>query len=200
MEAFFAQRQGGPWLLWSGWPTPELGRLGYVLWEHPSIMVRPPGGEAPPSPPELRIVEAQHAGRLADVERVLVEGYPLIGLEKRLPGCLFPARALGGRFRFWAGYVGEQPVSVAAALVDEAVVHVCFVATRPEARGRGYGAALTWRATIADPGRPALLEASDDGRAVYERMGYRVAARMSLWERPRDMGDPVYSPYAPARG
>src|SRR6187397_1516438 len=57
LEAFFARRpDGGPWLLWSGWPTPDLSKLGYVRWGHPPIMVRLPGGDAPPSPPELRIV------------------------------------------------------------------------------------------------------------------------------------------------
>ena len=47
-EAFFGERDGGPWLLWSGWPTPDLSYLGYVLWGHPPIMVRPPGGGMPP--------------------------------------------------------------------------------------------------------------------------------------------------------
>src|SRR4051812_36532825 len=33
LAAFFGQRpDGGPWLLWNGWPTPDLSRLGYVLW------------------------------------------------------------------------------------------------------------------------------------------------------------------------
>lgn len=197
LEAFFGQAEGGPWLLWSGWPTPDLSPLGYVLWGHPPIMVRPPGGAAPPPPPELRIVEAQDAATLADVERVLVEGYPAVGLESRLPGGLFPATLLGGSFRFWIGYVDGKPVSAAAAFLHAVAAHVMFVATLSEARRRGYGAALTWRATLAAPERPAILEASDDGRPVYERMGYRTVARMSLWERPRDMAHPVYSPYAP---
>jgi ribosomal protein S18 acetylase RimI-like enzyme len=197
LESFFGQTPGGPWLLWSSWPTLDLSRLGYVLWGHPPVMLRPAGGEAPTPPSELRIVEARDAATLEAVERVLVEGFPLLGLEGRLPGCLFRAPLLGGRFRFWAGYVDGQPLSVAAALMDEKASHVMFVATRPEARGRGYGAALTWCATLADATRPAMLEASDDGLPVYERMGYRTIARMSLWERPRDMAKPVYSPYAP---
>jgi hypothetical protein len=46
---------------------------------------------------------------------------------------------------------------------------------------------------------PAILEASEDGRPVYERMGYREIGRMSLWERPRDPANPVWSPYVPQR-
>jgi GNAT superfamily N-acetyltransferase len=198
LERFFGQREGGPWLLWSSWPTPDLSGLGYVLWGHPPVMVRPAGGGQLPSPSELRIVEVDSEQGLRDVERTLVEGYPLLGLETMSPGCLFPAAVLGDPLRCWVGYVEDRPVSVAAAMVTEDHVHVMMVATRPEARGHGYGAALTWRATLADPSLPAMLEASDDGRPVYERMGYREVGRMSLWERPRDMRRPVYSPYAPS--
>jgi hypothetical protein len=198
LEAFFGQRPaGGPWLLWSGWPTPDLSRLGYVLWGHPPIMVRPPGGEAPPPPPELRIVEVRDAAELVAVERAFVEAYPVLGVESLLPGAVLGPGLLGGPLRLWGGYVGDDLVSMAAALVSDAMVDVCFVATQPPARQRGYGSALTWVATLADPTLPAVLEASDDGRPVYERMGYRQVGRMSLWERPRDPARPVYSPYVP---
>jgi len=198
LDAFFAQRPtGGPWLLWSGWPSPDLAPLGYVLWGHPPVMVRPPGGEAPPVPPDLRIVEARDADELIAIERTFVEAYPALGLESLLPGAVFPVSLLGGPYRFWAGYVGTDLVSVAAALIGEDHIDVAFVATQPHARRRGYGEAVTWAATLAEPRLPAVLEASDDGRPVYARMGYRDVGSMTLWERPRDPARPVYSPYAP---
>jgi hypothetical protein len=163
-------------------------------------MVRPPGGSAPPAPPELRIVAARDADELAAIERAFVEAYPALGLEALLPGAVFPAGLLGTRFRFWAGYVEREIVSVAAALVCEDQIDVAFIATQPHARRRGYGAALTWAATLADPRLPAVLEASDEGRPVYARMGYREVGRMSLWERPRDPARPVYSAYAAPPG
>jgi hypothetical protein len=198
LEAYFAQSPaGGPWLLWSGWPTPDLSRLGYVLWGPSPIMVRLPGGEAPPAPPELRIVEAATPADVVAVERAFVEAYPVLGVESRLPGAIFPAALLGGPFRFWAGYVEDDIVSVAAALVCDDIIDVSFVATQPYARRKGYGEAVTWQATLADPCLPAILEASDAGRPVYQRMGYREVGRMSIWERPRDPAHPVWSPYAP---
>jgi ribosomal protein S18 acetylase RimI-like enzyme len=198
LEAFFAARPaGGPWLVWSAWPTPDLARLGYVLWGHPPVMVRPPGGEAPPAPPELRIVEARESAELIAIERTFVEAYPALGVESLLPGAVFPSSMLGGPFRFWAGYVGTDLVSVAAALVCEDQIDVAYVATQPHARRRGYGEAVTWAATMADPSLPAVLEASDEGRPVYARMGYQYVGSMSLWERPRDPAHPVYSPYTP---
>jgi GNAT superfamily N-acetyltransferase len=197
LEAFFCQREGGPWLLWSAWPTPDLRDLGYVLWGHPPIMVRPAGGSAPPLPAGLRIVEATDEAALREVERTIVLAYPMLGLEDRLPNCLFPPGLLGGRMRFWLGVVGDEPVGCAGATLGDRSTHVSFIATQPRHRGKGYGAALTWTATLAQPSLPAVLEASDDGRPVYERMGYREITRTSLWERPRDMANPVYSPYAP---
>jgi len=55
-----------------------------------------------------------------------------------------------------------------------------FVATVPEARGRGYGEAVTWSATMAEPDLPAMLIATDMGRPVYERMGYAALARWTF--------------------
>jgi hypothetical protein len=198
LDAFFGQvPAGGPWLLWSGWPTPDLSKLGYVLWGHPPVMVRLPGGEPPPFPPELRIVEARDVADMVALEKAFVQAYPALGVDHLLPGAVFPASLLETRFRFWAGYVQDDLVSVAAAYVGDEVIDVTFVATQPYARRRGYGAAVTWMATLADPRLPAVLEASDEGRPVYERMGYRHVGQMSLWERPRDPTRPVYSAYAP---
>jgi ribosomal protein S18 acetylase RimI-like enzyme len=59
------------------------------------------------------------------------------------------------------------------------------VATLPEFRGRGYGEALTWTATTAEPEQPAVLLSSDLGRPVYERMGYIALLRFSYWRMPR---------------
>jgi hypothetical protein len=50
--------------------------------------------------------------------------------------------------------------------------------------GRGAGAAVTWAATLANADKPALLVASDEGRPVYARMGYRAIERWTAWLRP----------------
>ena len=43
---------------------------------------------------------------------------------------------------------------------------------------------MTWAATLSQPDRPAVLIASDDGRPVYERMGYVAIERWTAWLRP----------------
>jgi ribosomal protein S18 acetylase RimI-like enzyme len=185
LDAFFGAGDGGPWLLWSGGPTPDLSRFGYVERGHPMAMIRPPGGEIPPAPAGLRIVEARDIDTLVDVERTIVEGYPLAELETQPPGSLFPASLLGGPFRFWVGYFDERPAAAAVAVLHADATHVLFVATRPELRGRGYGEAVTWRATLVQPHLTALLQASRLGRPIYERMGYGAIGAMTIWQRPR---------------
>ena len=56
-------------------------------------------------------------------------------------------------------------------------------ANRSRTRGRGAGAVVTWAATLADPNRPAVLLASDDGRPIYARMGYVAVERWTAWLR-----------------
>jgi hypothetical protein len=122
---------------------------------------------------------------LVTAERVLVEGYPMPELEPLARGELLAPAILGGPTRVWVGYVDGLPASVAAAHVHAEAVLVEYVAALPWARGRGAGAAVTWAATLADPSLTALLVASDDGRPVYERMGYVAIERWTAWLRPQ---------------
>jgi hypothetical protein len=59
--------------------------------------------------------------------------------------------------------------------------HVEWVSSTPAVRGRGYGEAMTWAATLALPDRPSMLISSDAGRRTYERMGYLPLTRFTLW-------------------
>jgi hypothetical protein len=184
-DYFATAASAGPYLLWSAWPTPDLRRAGYELVGHPPIMLRPVGGERPARPDGLEVREAADAATLADAERVGILGYPLPGVDPDDRGVLYPEASLANGVRVWVGYVDDEPVTTAAAFTTGDVNLVEFVATMAEHRGKGYGAAVTWTATLADPSKPALLEASDFGRPVYERMGYLAISRMTLWLRSR---------------
>ena len=88
---------------------------------------------------------------------------------------------LSSAWHFYVGYEGDRPVSTAAAWVGERLSLVEMVATRPECRGRGYGAALTSSALLTDYTRWAVLLASDPGRPVYEMLGFFPLVRFTLW-------------------
>ncbi|MHA6794997.1 GNAT family N-acetyltransferase [Pseudonocardia bannensis] len=173
-----------PYLLISAWPTPDLRPYGLALIGHPPLMVRHPGPRPASDEPAVEVREVRDAAGLALAERVLVEGYPMPELEPLAPGDLLGPTLLTSATRVWLASLNGDPVAVAAAHHHAGITLVEFVATLPAWRGRGAGAAVTWAATLSDPTAPAVLIASDDGRPVYERMGYIAVERWTAWLRP----------------
>jgi predicted GNAT family N-acyltransferase len=60
-----------------------------------------------------------------------------------------------------------------------------MVATMPQARGKGYGGAVTSAAVASAPDLPAILQASGDGQPVYTRLGFQVVTPYTIWYKPR---------------
>lgn len=175
--------------LFSPWPTPDLHGTGWERLGQPPLMLRPAGGEAPPPPRGLRIEEVRDAAVLRAFESVIVRGFSPSEDEAHVEtGRLNRAILADDRRRMWVGWEGDTPVSAAETFTATGVNDVTLVATAPEARRQGYGSALTWRATLADPTLPSLLLASDEGRPVYERIGYRATVQFTLWRRERPAG------------
>lgn len=186
IEDHFAAGTGTA-MLWSPWPTPDLSSRGWLPFGHPPLLIRPAGGAAPALPDGLRIERVADAGGVADFERTLIEAYPMPEAAHLVPGGVVADAILDEeRLPLFVGYVGDEPVGTAAALVDYGHNDVGLVSVHAHHRRKGFGEALTWAATVADPSLPAALLASDDGRPVYERMGYVPILRFTLWGRMRD--------------
>lgn len=168
---------GGTFMLLTPRSTPDLRPSGLTLMGHPPFMVRPAGGGAPPLPSGVTVTEVHDAAGLAVFDQTLADGYPM----QASPA---PQALLGGATRFWLAHLDGQPVATAVSHTAHGVTDVEAVATRPEHRGRGIGAAVTWAATLADPAQPAVLIASDDGVGVYRAMGYLAVTRWTIWFRP----------------
>lgn len=173
-----------PYFVVSPFPTPDLSGHGLGLIGHPPLMLRGPGGEPPEAAPGVEVQEVTTAAQLAAAERVLVTGYPMPDLEPLEVGDLYAPTLLDGTTRVWLALVDGVPAATAAAHVSDGAVLIEYVAALPEARGRGAGAAATWAATLAVPELPAVLVASDDGRPVYEGLGYQAIERWTAWLRP----------------
>jgi hypothetical protein len=183
---FAGREHSGTVVLFSPWPTPDLRPHGWSLDGYEPLMLRPAGGEPPPVPPGLRVEEVRDEAGLRAFEIAIVRGFGSTELEELGPGAVFgPAILADARVRLWVGWEEERPVSAAAAFVADEINDVTLVGTVPEARRRGYGEALTWRATLADPALPALLLATEDGRPLYERVGYLSLFRFPVWSRDR---------------
>jgi hypothetical protein len=174
---------GVPYFFVSPFPTPDLSGLGLALIGHPPVMVRFPGGGAPALKPGVAVAEVHDAAGLEIAERVLVEGYPMPEMLPLTPGTLLGPAILTGPTRVWLATVDGAPAAVAAAHVAGDAILVEYVAALASARGRGAGSAATWAATLCEPNLPAYLMASDDGRPVYEQMGFHAIVRWTCWLR-----------------
>jgi GNAT superfamily N-acetyltransferase len=174
LHDFYAAGPGVGWVLMSAWPIPAIARMGLI--GHPPFMIRAAGGAPPPIPDELEIREATSHADMVDFARAL-EGYPAPHTDVFANGRLVDVPGM----HWYVGYAHGRPVVCSAAHVTDACVDVEFVAAHEDVRGHGYGAAITWAATLADPTKPAVLIASDPGQPVYERMGYLRVMRLTMW-------------------
>jgi hypothetical protein len=172
-----------PYFLISPWQEPDFTPDGLVRLGYPPLMIRLPAPHEVPSRDGAEVVEVHDAAELAVAERVLVDGYPMPDAVPLSPGDVLNASILDATTRVWLGYVDGEPAAVAAAHLHGGATLVEYVAALPVARGRGAGSAVTWAATLADPSQPAMLIASDDGRPVYETMGYVAVERWAAWLR-----------------
>lgn len=164
--------------------VPDLAAAGWQLVGQPPLMVRPAGPGGPPVPAELTISEVIDEPALAVFERTLIEAYPDPTLQPYQWGSFQDGRVLGGRSHLFTAFVAGAPVGTAIGHVAAGVNLVEAISTYESARGRGYGAALTWAATAVEPTLPAVLIASDLGRPIYERLGYTEVGRWTFWHRP----------------
>src|SRR5207244_11354745 len=133
-------------------PTPGPGAPGLRVVGPPPCLVRPAGGApARPLPPGLVVSEVDDEAGLDELALAFAEAYPVPA-----GGVAFPAAA---GVHYWVGRHSGRVVATAMATVHAGVNLVELIACRPAVRGRGFGEALTWAATLADPRLPAVLYA-----------------------------------------
>jgi len=170
------------WTVWvpdTDRPTAELlASHGHKLDSDPEAMVLDLDEiERPAEPPGFsRHTDAQTVARLNDA------AYGMPGDFQR---ALADMSAAEGLYIYTAGEDG-RPSACLMAFDHEDDCSVWLVATLPHARGKGLASALMSHA-LADGrerGRTtSTLQATDLGRPVYERLGYRSIGEIQMWER-----------------
>jgi hypothetical protein len=183
LHEFFDAAPGGPFLVFSPWPSGDLSPHGFHLVGHPPLMLRSSTTPTEPAPTsaKLRVEAVETADQLADFEQTLVEAYPAPEMQPWTRAAFLHPDVLNTQWRFFVGYDGDRCVATAAAWLTGSVTIVEQVSVRDESRGKGYGATITAAATLAVPGRTAMLIASDLGRSIYAQLGYIPLLRYTLY-------------------
>jgi GNAT superfamily N-acetyltransferase len=142
-------------------------------------------GDIPPPPAELHLFLASSTDDV-DAHRAVVcggFGMPLDVAHRIIATSLVDDPDLA----IVVGRVAGAPVVTALLARSGTTAGVYNVATLPEHRGKGYGAAATW-AVVAEGARRgcthSVLQASEAGYPVYRRMGYVDLGRYVQLEGP----------------
>ena len=102
---------------------------------------------------------------------------------------LLDVAALDG-LEYYLARLGNTDVSTAVGYTIVRTVGIFNVATPPEFRGRGYGAAITAHVAseaLAHGADLAWLQSSSMGESVYLRLGFREVETYILLTRPREV-------------
>jgi hypothetical protein len=184
VESFFA---GSPRVctLLSMWPTPDLASRGWQLVGHPAFVVRPAGSRVGgDDAPGVAIRTVESIADLAAAERVAIEGYPIDEARDEPTGSVLPPELLGSDLSIRLGLLDGAPVAIGNSCTKHGVVNLCLGATLPSARRRGVWEALVWARVGSAPDSPAVAYTSDYSRPGFQRMGFLVVSRFTLWARP----------------
>jgi GNAT superfamily N-acetyltransferase len=137
------------------------------------------------SAPELEIRRVTNAAGIDAHRRAVTVGFgsdPAVALGTACPSLLERAECV-----VYVGYADGDPVVSGLGWRTGRTIGVYSIATIESARRRGYGAAMTAR-VVAD-GVVAgcdvsALQASEMGRPIYERLGFRTVVRYAAYVDP----------------
>ena len=183
IAAAYEQARVRAWTVWV--PETEepvargLADAGHLLDAEPRAMAMEISELRPPDPDEA--IELREHPDMAEVARLNEIAYGWAPGEFEAVG-----RSAGAdTFAYFASIDGET-VGTTVAWDYGHDAQIAWVATLPEARGRGVASQLTARA-VAEAGgrgrRTTTLVATQLGRPVYEKLGYRDFGAVQMWER-----------------
>ena len=135
--------------------------------------------------PELDIRRVTDAAGVDVHRRVVTTGFgsdPAVAQGTACPDLLDRSGCV-----VYVGYAGGDPVVSGLGWRTGRTIGVYSIATVASARRRGYGAAMTARVVadgVADGCDVAALQASEMGRPIYERLGFRTVVRYAAYVDP----------------
>jgi N-acetylglutamate synthase len=162
--------------------APHVARVGLTeRHDQPGMLLRSIPRVAPPLPPDFRIRRATSLELWEEMLRIGARGFT--GHEPRDVLSRFPFK-LADSICGYVGYFRGTPVAIGRGLHHRGVCGVFSVTTLPGFRGRGMGAAMTWRVCVDGRkagARVAFLQASELGLPVYSGMGFETVMQYTHW-------------------
>jgi GNAT superfamily N-acetyltransferase len=92
--------------------------------------------------------------------------------------------SLHGSMQSYLAWVGDQPVATSTVFYGAGVAGIYNVATLKTWRGKGLGAAVTLQPLLdarAKGVRAGILQSSELGYQVYQRLGFKELCRMNYY-------------------
>jgi ribosomal protein S18 acetylase RimI-like enzyme len=168
-----------PSLVRAGWIAADAGTMtpGMVAFPIDHLATSAPG-------PDFEIRRVIDAAGVEDHRTVVTAGFGVVGSVAvgttgldllGTPDCTI-----------YVGYAAGRPVTSGIGWRSGRTIGVYAISTVPAARRRGYGEAMTAHVVadgIAAGCDVAALQASEAGRQIYERLGFRVDVRYEAYVR-----------------
>jgi N-acetylglutamate synthase-like GNAT family acetyltransferase len=182
---------GAKWTVWvhngDGETVALLESKGHVLDGSPEAMAADFEATPPRRPPDGALSDWTAAGDLADVGAINDRAYGYGGdwFSRAL------TRLPDGAVHIYVAHQDGAAVGCCAATDTGANTEVQMVAVVPEARGQGLSGKLIAHslADAVERGcRTGTLVATELGRPVYERLGFRPLGGLEMWERRLEQG------------
>jgi ribosomal protein S18 acetylase RimI-like enzyme len=129
-----------------------------------------------PLPSGIHIVEVAGESSFHTFSRVLSEGFELPAFDEFAQMFIDAGTGGNGSIASFLGMLDGEPVATSRAILDNDLAGIYTVATLPQARGKGFGRAMTLAACLYGKERGyhlGTLQASAMGHPVYLRMGFR---------------------------
>ncbi|MFG3055125.1 GNAT family N-acetyltransferase [Kitasatospora sp. NPDC048239] len=170
----------------------DLERFGCTHGQAMAVMVREPGplddrapGEAARGDRSLTVDEVLDGDGFAEVERAVVEGFPIPARRPWSRGVMLPEPLLRQPgLRAWRGRIDGVTAGACLTYDDGHATGVYWVATLPDHRSRGVARAVLEAAlAAAHPDRPATLVATALGEPLYLKLGFAEQGRTTWWSR-----------------
>jgi len=133
------------------------------------------------SPSTLKILPVEDLDSLKLWTHVFIAGYGLPAAWEKDFLDLMAGLGIDLPMRNYLGYLDGEPVATSNLFLGAGVAGIQCVATLPQARGRGIGAALTLaplREAREMNYRIGILQSSDLGFKVYQRLGFQKLCDM----------------------